>query len=93
MATVYYPSGDIYYGSYENFKKEGFGYYFFHNKTKYIGEFKDGRIDGFGDFYDENEVRQCSGLWREGCFVENEDDLYYELGSRRKIKDGKTLEI
>ena len=65
---MYYPSGDVYYGPYEKFKKEGEGYYYFSNGSKYVGDFKDGKINGYGKYY----VDDCcvkKGIWKNGALV------------------------
>lgn len=55
----------MYFGEVVNFKKEGKGYLFFSDGSKYTGEFQNGMISGMGTYFvDDKPVSK--GLWANG---------------------------
>ena len=59
-----YDTG-IYNGRFHNFKRHGFGTYFFKNGDKYVGNWKDDVRHGNGN-YIWADGTSCEGIWKNG---------------------------
>ncbi len=65
-AKIIYKDKSLYFGNIKNFKKNGFGTYYFDetNLNYYIGNWKDGKMHGNGIISQKNMKRE--GIWRFG---------------------------
>mgnify|MGYP000863757590 FL=1 len=55
----------MYYGEIRNFKKNGKGYLYLNDGSKYEGEFKDGLITGKGTYFEQGKI-VAEGVWMNG---------------------------
>jgi len=91
----YWNEGKRYKGFYLNDKKEGFGVYYWHDKTRiYIGFWKNGKQEGLGKYITEKHSKW--GKWEKGdrklwydnkneAFTDNDIDInlhskFFDMG-------------
>lgn len=65
--TWYGNNGDIYIGSFKDYKFDGDGTYMWHTGEKYIGTWINGEMNGYGMMWDK-KGKKYSGIWKNNVF-------------------------
>jgi hypothetical protein len=88
-----YANGDIYYGTWNNDKKDGFGTYISKSGDKYEGQYKNGVYHGKG-VYELVNGESFQGSWKDGK-KHGEGILFYTNGNILKglWKDGREHQV
>ena len=63
-----YPSGDYYFGQWDDNQAHGIGHYFWATGEKYYGHFENNQFNGKGQ-YQASETNYISGIWEKGEFL------------------------
>ena len=63
------PSGETYYGNWENNAMSGYGELYLPDGSYYKGEFKNNAMHGYGEIYDAATGMTVEGNWENGEFI------------------------